>query len=340
MFICCALLLNGCYLWKQGIHMFSYAIDAKPTAKLSQRPETPDSLKRFFALAGDIRTFAFDSVGLRRTANYTTYVHIDKKYLIDLVSATGQVDFTPYTWCYPLFGCWPLRGFFDKADADTEAARLSRKGYDVYVGRADAFSTLGFTADPLYSFMKNFPVYELANLIIHEQTHATVYVKNQVDFNEELASFTGAEGALRFIRARYGDTSAAYAASVKLSKDIGTYYRLVHSLYNRLSVVYKSALSHDDKLRQKRAIIAHFKDSLAANYDSIFLTPSYKGLEKLDINNAFIGVDMTYTLDLGLFYRLYEKKNRDLRAVMATIKELSKRKGDCRQQLRELLDRP
>jgi predicted aminopeptidase len=335
---CCAVLLNGCYLWKQGTRMFSYTMEASPVSKLLQRPETPDSLKRFFALVNEIRTFAFDSIGLRRTANYTTYMSINKGYLINVVSASGKADFTPYTWCYPLFGCWPLRGYFDRADADSEAARLSRKGYDVYVGRVDAFSTLGFLSDPLYSFMKNFPVYELANLIIHEQTHATVYVKNQVDFNEELACFTGSEGALRFIRAKYGDTSAAYTASVKTAQDIDTYYRLMRSLYNRLSAVYKSGISVDDKLRQKQAIIAHFKDSLAAGYDSLFLTPSFKGLEKANINNAFVSADMTYTLDLDLFYRLYKEKDRDLRAVMQSIKVLSKEKGDCRGHLRELLD--
>ncbi len=337
---CCAVLLNGCYLWKQGTRMFSYTLEARPVSKVSQRPQTPDSLKRFFVLVNDIRTFAFDSIGLRRTANYTTYVSINKGYLIDVVSAAGKADFTPYTWCYPLFGCWPLRGYFDRADADSEAAWLSRKGYDVYVGRVDAFSTLGFLSDPLYSFMKNFPVYELANLIIHEQTHATVYVKNQVDFNEELACFTGSEGALRFIRAKYGDTSAAYTASVKTAQDINTYYRLMRSLYNRLSAVYKSGISVDDKLRQKQAIIAHFKDSLALRYDSLFLTPSFRGLQKAGINNAYISADMTYTLDLDLFYRLYEKKNRDLRATMESIKVLSKKKGDCRRHLRELLERP
>jgi predicted aminopeptidase len=318
--------------------MLSYTVEAKPVSRIAASPQTPDSLKRFFSLVGNIRTFAFDSIGLKRTANYTTYVHIDKKYLIDIVAATGQVDFTPYTWCYPLFGCWPLRGYFDKADADSEASRVSRKGYDVYVGRADAFSTLGFMSDPLYSFMKNFPVYEIANLIIHEQTHATLYVKNQVDFNEELACFTGSEGALRFIRARYGDTSSVYAASINLSKDIDTYYRLVLLLYNRLLLIYNSNISRDEKLRQKHDIIVHFKDSVAANYNSIFLKPSYRGFEKQNINNAFIGVDMTYSRDLDLFYKLYAKENRDLHATMKVVQSIAKKKGDCRANLKAYLE--
>ncbi|HMD67608.1 MAG TPA: aminopeptidase [Chitinivibrionales bacterium] len=329
----------NCYLWKQGTRVLKYTLESVPIKKLQKNPATPDSLRLFLSLVNEIRAFATDSMGLRRTSNYTSYISIDKKYLIDLVSAAGAADFSPYTWCYPLFGCWPLRGYFDRADADSEAARLARKGYDVYVGTVDAFSTLGFLSDPVYSFMRHFSVYRLANLIIHELTHATVYVKNQVEFDEELASFTGSEGALRFIAAKYGDTSATYTKAVKTARDITTYYRCIRSLYDTLAVVYKSDSSRGYKLQKKHEVISRFKNSLAARYDSLFLTPAFKGLEKADINNAFIAVDMTYTLDLDSFYRLYEKSNRNLRATMQTVKSIAKEKGDCRENLKSFLSK-
>ena len=263
---------------------------------------------------------------------------IDKHYLIDVVCASGAADFTPYQWCYPLFGCWPLRGYFDKQDAQKEAGRLAKKGYDVYVGRVDAFSTLGFFSDPVYSFMKDFGVYRIADLIIHEQTHATIYVKNQIDFDEELAEFTGGEGALWFIRSKYGQSSAAYETAIKLSKDNDTYYRLIQGLYARLSTVYSdSGVPRGEKLARKQQIIAGFKDSLSRNYDSIFLTGAFKGIEKAGINNAFIGVDMTYSRDLDLFFQLYAQKNRDLRVTLAAIKSIEKKSGNCKENMRKLL---
>jgi predicted aminopeptidase len=337
---CCALLLSGCYLWKQGTRVLSYTSRSVPIPKLLQRPETPDSLKQFFLLVNEIRAYAADSIGLAKNSNFTRFVSINKPYLIDLVSAAGKADFVSYTWCYPFFGCWPLRGYFDNADAIREANRLKKLGLDVSLGRAAAFSTLGFLSDPVYSFMKNYSVYWIADLIIHEQTHTTVYVKNQVDFSEEFATFMGSEGALGFIRSKYGETSEQVQNAVKESRDIDTYYRSIQSLYRALSAVYGSTIPLKEKLQKKQEIIAGFKDSIARNYNAIFLTQEYRGIEKADINNALISLDMTYALDLDLFYKLYEKENRDLRATVARIKALSKKKGDCKKNLEDLLSRP
>jgi predicted aminopeptidase len=334
---CCALLLSGCYLWKQGTRVLSYTSRSVPIPKLMQRPETPDSLKQFLLLVNEIRAYATDSIGLAKNSNFTRFVSINKPYLIDLVSAAGKADFVPYTWCYPLFGCWPLRGYFDSADAIKEANRLKNLGLDVSLGRAEAFSTLGFLSDPVYSFMKNYSVYRIADLIIHEQTHTTVYVKNQVDFNEELATFAGSEGALGFIRSKYGETSELFQNAVKESRDIDTYYRSIQSLYHALSTVYGSTIPLKEKLQKKQEIIAGFKDSIARNYNVIFLTQEYRGIEKAYINNALISLDMTYALDLDLFYKLYEKENRDLRSTVARIKMLSRKKGDCKENLKVIL---
>jgi predicted aminopeptidase len=331
------LLLNGCYLWKQGTRLLSYTSQSVPIPRLMKRPDTPDSLKQFFNLVNEIRAYATDSIGLAKNRNFTRFVSINKPYLIDLVSATGKTDFAAYTWCYPFFGCWPLRGYFDSADAIKEAQRLKKRGLDVARSTAGAFSTLGFLSDPVYSYMKKYHLYQIANLIIHEQTHPTVYVKNQAEFSEEFASFVGAEGALGFIRSKYGDTSAQFKNAVKESKDIDTYYRSIQSLYRVLNAVYGSTISQEEKLQKKQEIISGFKDSIARNYNAIFLTQEYRGIEKADINNAFISLDMTYTLDLDLFYRLYEKENRDLRKTVVVVKALSKKKGDCKRNLHDLL---
>jgi predicted aminopeptidase len=340
LFLLCGSIMffSGCYLLKQGACVLKYSTHAVPIKKLLDTPATSDSLKQFLKMVSEIRRFAVDSIGLVKSSNYSRYVSIDKPYLIDVVCASGPADFVAYKWCYPLFGCWPLRGYFDRQDAQREAGRLAKKGYDVYVGRVDAFSTLGFFSDPVYSFMKDFPVFRIADLIIHEQTHATIYVKNQVDFDEELAEFTGGEGALWFIRSKFGDSSAAYATAVKLSKDNDTYYRLISSLYAKLSAVYgDSGMPLRTRLEKKQQIIGGFKDSLARNYDSIFLTGAFKGLEKAGINNAFIGIDMTYSRDLDLFYLLYAQKNRDLRATLAAIKSIEKKSGNYKINMRKLL---
>ncbi|MDD5675556.1 MAG: aminopeptidase [Chitinivibrionales bacterium] len=337
---CLFFIVNGCYLFKQGHYILSYGVAAVPIQKLAQSPDTPDSLKRFLALVLQIRQYAADSIGLKQNNNYTTFVRIPKSYLVDVVSAAGKADFTLYQWCYPFFGCFPYKGFFERRDAKQESARLAAAGYDVFIGRVDAFSTLGFFSDPVYSFMENFSVYEIAGLIIHEQTHATLFIKNQIQFNEELATFVGDQGALGFIRAQYGDSSRQYRDAQKYVADEETCRRLIHALYLTLKNVYDSNTPSDNKIAQKQRTITAFKDSLARNYDAIFQTPSFKGLSKAPINNAYLGIENTYTLDLQLFYDYYKKENRDLRAMLKSLKKLAGKKGPLPANMRAAISVP
>jgi len=325
--LCCSC-LSGCFLMKQGYYVVKYTTGSKSIASLERRADTPEDLKRFFSLVHDIRAFAFDSVGLKKNDNFTTYVKVDQHYLINAVFAAGKTDFTPYEWHFPFFGSFPDIGYFDRRDAEAEAGRLSKKGYDTYIGRMDAFSTLGFFSDPVYSFMKDFSLFEIASLIIHEETHATLFIKNQVQFNEEMATFFGNEGALRFIKAKYGDASKELKNAERQSRDYKTYIGLIDSLYHRLKNVYDGKTPLPEKLQRKQTIIGEFKNYVNDKYDSLFLSPNFKGLKTLTINNAFIAADITYTFDLDEFYSLYQKKNRDFKAMLSSLKVLNKSNAD------------
>ena len=64
---------------KQGYYVIKYTTSSTPIEKLQRRVGTPEDLKRFFSLVHDIREFAFDSVGLKKNNNFTTYVKVDRK---------------------------------------------------------------------------------------------------------------------------------------------------------------------------------------------------------------------------------------------------------------------
>jgi predicted aminopeptidase len=321
---------------KQGYYVIKYTTSSTPIEKLQRRVGTPEDLKRFFSLVHDIREFAFDSVGLKKNNNFTTYVKVDRKYLVDIVFAAGKDNFTPYQWRFPFFGSFPDKGYFDRRDAEAEALRLDKKGYDTYIGRGDAFSTLGFFSDPIYSFMKDFSLFEIASLIIHEETHATLFIKDQVQFNEEMATFFGTEGALRFIKAKFGDTSEQFKNAEKQSRDYQTYVSLIDSLYLRLKAVYEDKISAQDKLQKKNEIIDLFKNFVTDKYYSLFSTPNYQGLKKVAINNAFISADITYAFDLKDFYALYQKDNKSFRTMLSSLKVLNNSKVDPHEVMRKL----
>jgi hypothetical protein len=136
-----------------------------------------------------------------------------------LVSACGR---SPSTYLWEVSGGGSLRtGFFNAEEAEMEAARLKKKGLDVIVRPVDAFSTLGWFADPLFSFMSKYDDGELAETIIHELAHATVFVKRAEQFNEEFATFVGRQGALEYLKDRYAG-SAGRGLLQRVPADAGT----------------------------------------------------------------------------------------------------------------------
>ena len=84
--------------------------------------------------------------------------------------------------------------------ADKEMELLKEAGYDVGMRTVGGWSTLGWFKDPILSNMLNRSYGDLANLIIHELVHATIFVKDSVEFNENLASFIGDQGAKLFLK--------------------------------------------------------------------------------------------------------------------------------------------
>jgi|WetSurMetagenome_2_1015567.scaffolds.fasta_scaffold108060_2 predicted aminopeptidase len=329
--------LNGCYLIKQGCYVLKYSAGARNMEKMKQSGKTPEDVRAFFSLVGEIRQFASDSVGLSRNSNFTTFVNIPGNHVVNVVYGAGKLDFVPYTYRFPFFGGFPNKGFFDSSDARKEAEGLAAKGYDVCVIPAGAFSTLGFFSDPIYSYMKKYSPFRIASLIFHEQTHATLFIKNHVQFNEELAMFIGNEAALRFIKSKFGDTSENYRNAVFSMRDEDAYYGLMRSLHARLQMVYADTTVNDTaKLRLKQEIIGRFRDSVAANYDSLFRSQSYRGLSKAPINNATLVADMTYTMSLSVFRDLYDRKKGDFKAMLLSLKTLKNKKGDLHELVGKL----
>jgi predicted aminopeptidase len=294
----------------------------------------PEKTRQFIELANKIRKFAKDSIGLVENKSYTRYVKVNRKYLVDVVSAAEELSFTQYKWCFPIFGCFPDKGFFVRKDAETEASKLSKKGYDVIIDEVDAFSTLGILPDPLYSFMEEFSSYELASLIIHELTHATVFVKNQLQFNEELATYVGTQGALKFIKEN--DSTGMYNRVVLYLQDREVYLNLLRDLYKNLGHIYATEKDSSEARRLKKETIEEFKNNVKVNYDSLFMTKSFKGIPDIKINNAHLAIRMTYTLDLKLYDNLRNKTGYNLKQFIGYVKTLKKVKEPKREIQREL----
>jgi predicted aminopeptidase len=338
----CILLFSGCasqagYLVKQGGYMLRFSSGTRGIQSLIEAASTPATTRDFLLRVQKIKRFAVEKAGLKDDANYTRYKEIDRDHLVDVVQACDAAFFTTYEWGYPFLGNLPYKGFYERSDAEREAARLKKEGYDVIVRPVDAFSTLGFTKDPLYSFMKKYSPFELASLIIHEQTHATLFVKGQPEFNEELAAFVGEEGAFEWLRATYGADSREYKAAVDETADSRSFTSLLSGLSGELDTLYRGTLPRDEKLASKAEIIDAFKRRLGGELVETFRTEAYRNLGTLPINNAFIALYRLYSDDIPLL-RAYWQQNcgAELPRFMQAVKVLARR-GDVKALMRREL---
>jgi len=181
---------------------------AKPIRDVLADPAVPDSAKGKLLIIDEIKKFAVDSLGLKQTQNYTTYYDQHGKPLLMVLSASEKFALKAYQWKFPLLGTVSYKGFFNFKKGEKEKQELDAEGYDTEYGPTGAWSTLGWFRDPVFSGMLRRNEGQMAELIIHEMTHGTLYLKSSVDFNENLASAIGEEGAERYLIHKYGGSSA------------------------------------------------------------------------------------------------------------------------------------
>ena len=329
--------LSGCYVLKQGTYLAHYQSRAEKISQLLEREDLEPETRRFLEEVLAIKKYAVNVLGLKDNKNYSRYIATDRTYLVDVVTACKAASFTPKIWKFPVVGEVPYKGFYQKQDAGKLARRLRKDGYDVWIRKVDAFSTLGFFSDPVYSFMQRYPPYYLADLIIHEQTHATIFIKNHVPFNEELATFVGREGALSYIETKADNPEAVKEHIRLVRQDREQFYALMRKLYKDLESIYTSGITEAEKIRRKEEIISAFKRRIRDDYSDFFSTDNYRYIADMDLNNAHIITWNIYTRDLSLYYDVYRSLGNSLPRFLQRVQAVEAYKGDPKVFLRSLL---
>ncbi len=332
------ILLSGCYYISEGYNLLTTYSKAKDIDKIIEKGNISEDEKEFFLIIKKIKDYAVNNLGLKKNKNYSKYIRIDKNYLVDIVTACDSDSFNQYNWNYLFMGKMPYKGFFKYDEAVKEAKKFKKDKYDVYISEVDAFSTLGILSDPLFSFMKNYSIYELADTIFHEQAHATVFLKGQIDFNENLANFIGTEGAILFIKETYGMESDIYKNIINRIEDSKKFKKLLTSLYEDLLSIYNKNISKEEKLEQKKIAINNWKKDFKNNYEKEFKSNAYRGIPEIEINNAFISIFRSYTKDLSILYELYEYCDNDLKKFIEVVKNIKKYKGEPKIYIRNYIN--
>jgi predicted aminopeptidase len=283
-----------------------------PVQDMLARPDLADMVQQQLALVASIREFAAE-IGLEPGDSYTTFYDTGKDPISWNVSASPPDRFEAYLWEFPIIGSVPYKGFFEKVRAVDVRDELKAEGFDAIVRPVSAYSTLGFFSDPILSSMLDYTPDQLADLILHELTHAVAYAPEQTDFNESLATFVGRQGSLLFLIHHYGSDTPLLEQALQRRADAALFRKFMVATVASLDSLYSLALPIERVLLQRQAIFAHRKEEFTKVRDRFRLS-NYDGFLKWELNNARLLSYRRYNRDLDLFAATFRLSGEDLAA--------------------------
>lgn len=301
-----------------------------PISDLIENENTSDQKKAMFKNILQIRQFASEHLLLPDNKSYSTYVDLERKYVVWNVFATPEFSLTPISSCFLFVGCLQYKGFFAKQDALNFATELRKSGNDVYLGGVSAYSTLGWFDDPILSSMLAYGEFRLANVIFHELAHQLIYIKDDSEFNEAFATAVGDFGVRRWLEESNREVDLAHLKRNDQweVKFIG----LVLKARERLEELYKSDLNPDQMKNEKKALF----DKLRSDYDTLKTSwddpPDYDKWMEHDLNNAKIASVVTYHDLAGSFSTLLSLSDNDLPLFYQRVRFLGSLKKEERHE--------
>jgi predicted aminopeptidase len=332
------LFLSSCYVTAQGAHYLGLRAKAVPVAQALADPQTSPEVRLLLERADEVRSFAIHDLGLKETKNYTSIATLDSDRLVTVVSACAELSFDRYLWRYPLVGKFPFRGYFIPGEAQKEVARLKAKGYDTIARPVEAFSTLGWVTDPLFTFMAHYSEADIAELILQETTHATIFVKGEGNFDEEISAFVGGQGSLLWLESKYGQNSPQVDELRKQRADDAAFSAWLRKTAEELQTVYSSELTTFEKRAHKAAIIASRAAEFKNEYTQHFGCDDYKDFPMETLNNAYLDLYRIYQGDPELYKDYYERIcASSMKRFIAEVARIATHGGDPRKGMRKEL---
>jgi len=307
--------LAGCspgYVMRAAYEQSKILLARRSIDAVIDDPTTSQEDKRKLEFVRKSREFASE-IGLKPGDSFTAYSDVGKDTLAWVVVASRRDAFALYTWWFPIVGTVPYKGFFDQEDAKDQARRLEEQGYESSVRGTEAFSTLGWFNDPLLSTTLRNPAYRIVNTVLHESVHTTVWIKNNVPFNETLASFVGSQAGVEFFakqlsmlppdKAQRDELDTFLKASERDQQFQSEFAGVISKLYEELSRLYADQqLSSAQKIEQRSRVFDSIMQPFRAKHTQM------SALRK--INNAEILQFTIYMTKLELFEKLFANVGR------------------------------
>lgn len=327
-----AIILSVILIW--NLELVSYGVSqgygqmriiwgARPIDEVQEDPLVPDSVKQSLQFVREVVNFGVKEIGLEDRGNYQTYYDQQGKPLLFVVTAAQPFALEAYEWVFPIVGKVPYKGFFDPEDAEKELEEVQRMGYDAYIRNPSGWSTLGWFNDPILSGMLERSKGNLTNTILHELTHATIFVKDSIEYNENLATFIGDEATLQFLKQKFGENSSEYKTYIEEELDYEIFVNHILRGAAKLDSLYRDLENENVeavKVLKKNDLIQKIVD----NTDTLsFYHPDrFQWDEGVMPNNAYFMSFLRYQSQQGNFKSILKSEfNNDLKKYVMFLKE-------------------
>jgi len=317
-------LLAGCslgYLVHLGKGQLEILWGREPVEKLLQTDLLSPEQREKILLVLEAKAFGESSLGLASSKNYTDFFDVQTPPVAFNLTVSPKLALEAYPWCFPIVGCLPYKGFFEKERAVREEERMKEKGYDTYLRPVAAYSTLGWFRDPIFSSLLRYSEAALVEIILHEMVHRTIFLKDQGSFNEGVATFVGRQGALAFFRERRGTGLEGLKRIEERWGEEKHFGERVQALAEELRSLYVSSEGEGEKLEKRSPIFQQARESFRKSLEGDQVARFSRALN-LEWNNAFLISFLTYNKDLSLWEAVFSRFHGDLRAMLRWLKEM------------------
>ena len=289
---------------------------------------TSTKLRKLLETSQKIRNFASKELNLPENDSYRLYADLKRRYAVWNVVAAEEFSVQPKKWCFMFVGCLSYRGYFSKLDATNYANELKAEGFDVYVGGAKAYSTLGWFDDPLLNTMMYKSEARRAGIIFHELAHQVVYIENDSAFNEAFATAVEQEGIRRWMSAKgQNEKYQEYLVNKKRDSEIN---QLLQETREKLKKLYKTKINNEEKRQRKKAVFSSMQKQYSALKKSWGGYDVYDPWMKQGLNNSHLLLIATYNDLVPTFKLMLKNEGYDLKNFYASVKKYGELKKEER----------
>jgi Putative aminopeptidase len=307
------------YLTEQGIGWTKVQYSARSNEDFLDDPKISEEMKRKVLLVGEYKKYFYHYFGKKPTGIYTKTTMLPNKAVTYLVIASEHTKIEAKEFEFPILGNFPYLGFYKKESAREFAEELNKdENLVTYIRPVYAYSTLGYFEDRILSSFFEYDDVELAELVFHELFHTILFIKDEVELNENLANLYGKELLYEYFKGRPELESFIKTEKKKelLSNRVVELIDILQTEFRKLGGFITDEKA--DTLTQ-RFVNEVFKPEIK-NYCMKIDLPEDECEIKEEWNQASFAAFLTYEEEQDFLHKLKQQNNFDLKQYLSWLK--------------------